>query len=244
MLRKVSDREIRVLYEDENLVALDKPAGVLVHPVEGKEENGRTVADWLREHYPETGDVGDRPDLRPGIVHRLDRDTSGVLVAARSQDAFAYLKSLFQRGEVQKVYIALVYGVPSPQKGVIDVPISIKPGTVRRTVHKGKMKKKAVTEYKVIKGLGRYALVEVYPKTGRTHQIRVHLASVGHPIVGDSLYASKRKPQAGAGRLMLHAASLEFTSPDGKRLMLSADIPSDMKAVLQTLGGAATISVL
>lgn len=234
MVRKMGRSEIRVIYEDANLVVLDKPPGVLVHAVEGKEAGG-TIVDWLHEHYPETAEVGDKLDLRPGIVHRLDKDTSGILIVARNQEAFEYLKKLFQSGGIRKTYLALVHGIPSSMKGTIDIPISIKPGTTKRTVHKGKMEKEALTEYKVLEELGEYAWVEVYPKTGRTHQIRVHLASIGNPVVGDLLYAKKKKSPEGTRRLMLHAASLEFTSSDGKRLMLAANLPEDMEAVLYHL---------
>ena len=220
-----------IIYEDENVLALNKPAGLLVH-ADG--QGGETFVDWLRVNVPEVAGVGDKPEERPGIVHRLDRDTSGVILVARNQAYFLYLKQLFQSRAIKKTYIALVYGVPRERQGIIDSPISLKPGTTKRTVHGGKMTKPAVTEYSVLRDLGKYALLEVRPKTGRTHQIRVHLASIGHPIVGDRLYGPKR-PQVEAPRQMLHAGSLELELRPGHRIRLQADPPEDFQELLQKL---------
>lgn len=234
--------EPRIIYEDENFVAVDKPAGMLTHPykvsgqwsaVSGEE----VLTNWLLEKYPEMKNVGDpstgsgQVNLRPGIVHRLDRETSGILLAARNQNYFEYLKSLFKTRQIKKTYVALVSGAFKEKIGVIDTAIRIKSGTVKRTVFSGKMAKQATTRYIVKKTLTTgggeiFSLLEVVPETGRTHQIRVHLASIGHPIVGDRLYGPKNQP-AWAERLMLHARSLEFSTAEGRRIKIEAEPPPE-----------------
>ncbi|MFH0712525.1 MAG: RluA family pseudouridine synthase [Candidatus Jorgensenbacteria bacterium] len=232
---------ISVIYEDENLLALSKPAGVLVHPSSfSKEDKGQaTVTDWLLKNYPEVKMVGDNPAERPGIVHRLDRETSGVLLVARNQKTFEYLKKLFQEHKVVKTYLALVWGRLSGS-GIIDVPIGLKPGTVRRVVRGKalKMVKEAVTEYRALKtfkkGDDEFTLVELTPKTGRTHQLRVHMKSINHPVVGDVLYSPKKDP-FNLSRQFLHAESIEFTKSDGSRLKLEAELPNELKTVIDSL---------
>lgn len=220
-----------IIYEDRNFLVIGKPAGLMVHAARRGGE-AATLAGWLLRKYPELAAVGDDPALRPGIVHRLDKDTSGVMLAARNQGYFEYLKSLFQKHEIRKTYLAIVRGVPAKQSGTINAPIGIRNGTIKRSIHSTRMAKEAVTAYRVrkifIKGNAteRYSLLEVNPRTGRTHQIRVHLASIGHPVVGDRLYGAKVQPPW-AGRLMLHALSLEFASPDGKRMKFEAGPPDD-----------------
>lgn len=230
--------EPRVIYEDKNILAVSKPAGLQVHAARvarGARERPRetTLTDWLLRRYPEIRVVGDDPELRPGIVHRLDKETSGVMLLARNQHTFEYLKSLFQKGEIGKIYLALVSGIPKERAGRIDAPIGIRNGTLKRSIRSVKMAKQAVTEYKVLKTFARegmdgkgtkFSLLEISPKTGRTHQVRVHLASIGHPVAGDRLYGPKQQPPW-AGRLMLHALSLEFTDEGGKRLKFEAEPP-------------------
>lgn len=231
---------IQIIYEDKNMLALNKPAGVLVHKIK-KEDQEKTLTDWLVAHYPAVKKVGDNPELRPGIVHRLDRDTSGVILVPKNQEYFGYLKHLFQEHKVKKTYLALVYGKVE-KGGVIDKPISIKAGTTKRTVHGGKMTKEAITEYRVreareVEG-NWYSLLEVMPKTGRTHQIRIHLSSIGHPIVGDRLYtpSSYRKMNIfGLERQFLHAYALEFSQTEGKILKIEAELPSELKNILKKL---------
>lgn len=241
--------KIRVIHEDKNFLAVYKPAGLPVHPAKFRIKNLElrikepTLVDWLLKHYPEIKNVGDDPKTRPGIVHRLDKDTSGVILVARSQKYFEYLKNLFQTRQIKKTYLALVWGKLEPKTGVIKKSISIKSGAVKRTVWKGRLEKEAITEYKVIKFIKLkvnkekeefFSLVKVFPKTGRTHQIRVHLASIGHPIVGDTLYGPKRSPfgRSPVGRQFLHAESLEFSAEEGKRIKIEAELPAELKNVI------------
>ena len=235
--------EPRIIYEDKNFLALDKPAGLLVHPTASSKEP--TLANWLLKRYPEMKKVGDSD--RPGIVHRLDRDTSGIILAAKNQKYFEYLKNLFQTRAIKKTYRALVYGKLTPKKGIIEKDIKIRSGTTKRTVFKGRSEKAAVTEYKVLKHFALslsngsqsyFSWVEVKPLTGRTHQIRVHLASIGHPVVGDKLYGPKKSKEVGLpniNRQLLHAYSVEFSPSSSKRLKLAADLPADIREVLRNL---------
>lgn len=248
--------KIRVIYKDKNFLAVYKPAGLLVHPAKFRIKNLElrikepTLVDWLLKYYPEISavggsafggkNIGDDSKTRPGIVHRLDKDTSGVILVARNQKYFEYLKNLFQTRQIKKTYLALVWGKLEPRTGVIKKPISIKSGAVKRTVWKGRLEKEAITEYKVVKFIklkvnkekeGFFSLVKVFPKTGRTHQIRVHLASVGHPIVGDSLYGPKKNP-FGLKRQFLHAESLEFSAEEGKRIKIEAEPPAELKNII------------
>jgi 23S rRNA pseudouridine1911/1915/1917 synthase len=224
-----------IIYEDKNLLVVNKPAGLIVHTAKDSEEAALTTE--LLKKYPELAHVGDEPLLRPGIVHRLDKETSGVMLVARTQESFEYLKSLFQKHEVQKTYLAIVIGEPKKKEGIIDAPIGIRNGTMKRSIRSARMVKPAITEYKVLKiftredGRGKenkFSLVEVCPKTGRTHQIRVHLASIGHSIVGDRLYGPKVQPEW-AVRTLLHALSIEFTGMDGKRMKFEAEPPEDFE---------------
>lgn len=220
-----------IIYEDKNFVAVNKPAGLLVHQVRinGREQRtkDKTLVDWLLKKYPEIKEVGDEPKLRPGIVHRLDKATSGVMLVAKNQRYFDYLKNLFQRHEIKKRYLASVYGEVKPKNGVISKPIGIRSGSLKRSVYAKKKLQEAITEYRVKKvfhkNTEQYSLLEITPKTGRTHQIRIHLAAIGHPIVGDPIYASRFKFHV--SRMMLHAESVEFNPEPGRRIKLSADIP-------------------
>ena len=255
--------EVRVLYEDPDFLIIEKPAGLLVHrtrinanlhprgstQIENQGESA-TLADWLLAHYPEVKNVGDNPENRPGIVHRLDRDTSGVMVIARKQSAFDFLKKLFQEGRIKKTYLALVWGDVAPRNGVIRKPIGLRPGTVRRTTHGEKMRlvKDAVTRYQVLNTFffegQALTLLGVYPETGRTHQIRVHLQSIGHPVVGDKLYGrsnikDQKTKMLGIERQFLHAESIEFTTPQGSRLKVGADLPLRLARALDLLSRGA-----
>jgi 23S rRNA pseudouridine1911/1915/1917 synthase len=252
----MSMQEPKVIFENGDFIVVAKPAGLLVHRVrvgtrvrsrriDAAKREEPTLADWILARYPEVARVGDDPEFRPGIVHRLDKETSGVMVVARTPDAFAWLKRAFASRAMEKTYRALVYGVPSPRAGTIDKPIGIRSGTLKRSVHAVAAVKDAVTDYRTKELFGNgtddvYALLEVHPRTGRTHQIRVHLASIGHPIVGDALYAPKgirrRTTPPASVRLMLHAATLEFTGLHGERFSFEVPPPEDFMKVIHNMG--------
>lgn len=227
-----------ILKTEPEFIAVDKPAGVLVHPVAGGVLEG-TIAGEALSAYPEIANVGDAPKERPGIVHRLDRDTSGVLVICRTQPFFEYLKGQFQEHKVKKTYMALVHGRPA-QKGKIDKPIGLRSGTTKRSASAKKMKmvKPALTEYETLSSYAQgdemYSLVRLVPKTGRTHQLRVHLAAIGCPVVGDPLYG-REKNQWNLKRQFLHAASLEFMMPDGRPMRIESELPKELKEILNHL---------
>jgi 23S rRNA pseudouridine1911/1915/1917 synthase len=206
--------DVRVLVEDDDLVVIEKPVGVLVHPVEGHME--WTLVDWLVARAPAAAMVGESRE-RAGVVHRLDRDVSGVMVLCKSPVAYAAMKQQFQARTVQKEYRAIVHGVPAAASGVIKFRIG------RSKTSGGKMAarpeheagREAWTEYEVLRAWhGRYAELAVHIKTGRTHQIRVHLAAIDHPVVGDNLYSSKHyRSQKQYPRLFLHSHRLAFAHP-------------------------------
>ncbi|MBI5147709.1 MAG: RluA family pseudouridine synthase [Parcubacteria group bacterium] len=239
--------EPKVIYEDENFVAVNKPAGLLVHAAHAKSEEP-TLVDWLLRRYPEMKSVGDDPKSRPGIVHRLDKETSGVILAVRNREYFNYLKELFQKHEIKKTYLALLSGHLKSPRGIIEKPIGLKPGTTKRTTKtdRAKMVKEAVTEYSLKKRLEYddpgtaknekipYSLVQAIPKTGRTHQIRIHFASLGTPVAGDKLYGQKRDPLNLPGHF-LHAESVEFNLKNGSRIKISADLPDNLKKILEKM---------
>lgn len=231
--------EAEVILEEKDFVVLNKPAGMIVHAPHRFTADSPTIVDFVRTRYPETKKVGDDPETRPGIVHRLDKDTSGVLVIARTNDFFFHLKNLFQRGLVKKMYRALVWG-RVPLEGVIDISIGLKPGSVKRSARARTMKmvKHAVTEYKTMSRFIRdgeeFSLVRVFPKTGRTHQIRVHFLEIHHPIIGDQMYGKRKNPW-GLERQFLHAESIEFPLPDGKRFRIEAEMPKDLLAIVADL---------
>jgi len=228
---------ISIVYEDNNLLVINKPSGLITHP-KNAEDKQESVTGWLTEKYPEIKNVGEDP-LRPGSVHRLDKDTSGLLLIAKNQDSFLYLKNLFQERKIKKFYLALVYGKPKEPKGIIDAPmgrIGMKRTTQVRGNKKLKDKKEAVTEYRTLKNFRDFTLLEVSPHTGRTHQIRVHLKSIGVPVVGDPIYGFKKPTlQPGPGRLFLHAYKLQFVSPDGKSLIFETDLPDDLQKFINEL---------
>lgn len=230
--KDVEPVKLQVLYEDPHVVVVNKPPGLAVHPGQGNEQ--RTVSHWFIQHYPGSIDVGDHD--RPGIVHRLDKDTSGVLIMAKIQQAFDWLKQEFKQHRARKEYLALVFGVPGEPKGRITRPLQrSKRNPLRRTVDpEGKP---AITEWRFEeKYQDSYALLRVYPLTGRTHQIRVHLHFLGFPIVGDQLYTFRRqKPPAGVKRQLLHAEKLTVMLPSKKRKSFVAPLPDDFEAVIEGL---------
>jgi 23S rRNA pseudouridine1911/1915/1917 synthase len=235
--------KVSIVYEDKNLLVINKPAGLIVHP-KNTADNQPSVVNWVMERYPELAEVGEpfiasgAPSRRAGIVHRLDKETSGLLLIAKTDDAFYFLKKQFQEHTIKKSYQALVYGRPATPSGTIDFPLG-RIGLKRTTKIEGKKlidSKDSVTEYKTLQNLGKYTLLDVMPKTGRTHQIRVHLKSINCPITGDTVYAPKGwQPPKGLTRLFLHAYKLSFTTPDGKSLTLECDLPEDLQNVISML---------
>lgn len=210
--------EPTILYEDEEIVVVDKPSGMIVYP-DGVHDYPALDA-WLKNKYPEFY-----------FVHRIDRETSGVLVVARTARMHEFLKEQFQNREVAKVYRAFVYGLLKEERGVIDKPIGSSRGRGPRSARtpQGQLRD-ALTVYHVLHTNRDTSYVEVFPKTGRTHQIRVHFAAIQHPIVCDTLYAPGRPALLGFGRLALHAHSLSFTHPSGKKVSFVAPLPPDFVA--------------
>lgn len=222
--------ELPVLYEDDQLCVIDKPAGLAVHGAPG--DTGPSVAAWWLEKLGEAAGAFDVE--RPGIVHRLDKDTSGVLVLARTPAAQAALSAAFEARTTKKTYLAIVEGVPDRPKAVIDAPIDRHPGDRTRMaiVTRGR---EARTAYEVLHSDGRKALIEVHPETGRTHQIRVHLAAIGVPVSDDAVYG-KREP---GGRQLLHAYQLAIPHPAGGTLTVTAPIPADLDRAMRAIGADA-----
>ncbi len=231
--------EPKIIFKDDSIIVVNKPSGMSVH-ADGR-STAPNLADWLALRFPDIKGVGEPQKLqdgsvieRPGIVHRLDRETSGIIVIARTEIAYARLKKQFIRHEIQKTYRAFVHGVVKEERGIIDKPLGRARGSgSRRSVRDphGTLRE-AQTAYRTIarSGEGETAAsyVEVFPKTGRTHQIRVHLASVHHPVVCDKLYAPGRECILGFSRLALHALSLSFTHPGtGEAVVFEAPLPPD-----------------
>ena len=176
--------------------------------------------------------------MRPGIVHRLDRETSGALIIAKNQDAFYFLKHQFKKQEVRKTYHAFVYGKVRNDDGLIDRPIArSRTNPVLWSATRGRKgeDREAITEYRVLQRGGNYTFLELYPRTGRTHQLRVHLKAINYPIVSDRLYAPTREPALGFKRLALHSRSISFLLPNGKRITAGAPYPEDFEAALKIL---------
>ena len=234
-----------VLYEDEYIVAINKPAGLVVHSGVG---TGETLVDWILDRYPAMRDVGEGGDvLRPGIVHRLDRETSGIMVLAKQQEVFSTLKKHFQKGKVEKEYHAFVYGCPGTVRGTVSLPIGRSRSDFRRYATRnarGELRE-AHTEYVVVGSCeGRSSFVRFYPKTGRTHQIRVHAQSLHTPVVCDSLYASSQESVLGFSRLALHSRRISLAVhyyPDV--LHIAAPHPDDFISALSLCDNAAQAAV-
>lgn len=230
--------KVNIIYEDENIIAVDKPAGISVHP--GSAEQNDTLVNGLLVKYPEVENIHDQIGdsyLRPGIIHRLDKETSGVMVTARNMKTFEELKNLFKTGKISKKYIAIVYGKLEEKSGIIDKNIARAATYRKQVIASGKTKtliRPAVTEYKVAKEFKGYSLVEVRPKTGRMHQIRIHMFSIGHPIVGDKLYKMKNIKELSAPRQMLHAEKIKFEL-FGKKYSFKSGPPADFLEILRNI---------
>ncbi len=218
------DIPLQILYEDEDLIAIDKPAGLVVHAGAGCHSG--TLVNALLHHFGQLSTVGG--DLRPGIVHRLDKGTSGVLLVARTDQAHRHLAAQFASRQVKKVYLALVHGQVLREQGVIQTAITRDPNNRTRMTARLEHGRDAHTEYRVLERLGKFTLLEVRIGTGRTHQIRVHLSQLGHPIAGDTLYGGAAHP---AGRPWLHAFQVTFAQPaSGTTITLEAPVPPELEA--------------
>jgi len=239
---------LTILYEDSSIIVIDKPPGMVVHPAFGNLSG--TLVNALIYHCKDL--AGINGVLRPGIVHRLDKDTSGVMVVAKDDEAYHHLIKQFKNRTVAKTYLAVAYGQFSKEEGTIDSVIGRHPSERKRMSTRTRKGRAAVTEWKVAERLDGFTFLEIYPRTGRTHQIRVHLASIGHPVLGDPLYGRKGRPgtirdpvlKGGVermGRQALHAHRLEFTHPrTGERVEFVAPLPEDMREVLEWLRSQAT----
>jgi 23S rRNA pseudouridine1911/1915/1917 synthase len=219
-----------VVYEDDDVIVVDKPSGLVVHPGAGNREG--TLVHGLVARYPDLAAVGE--PQRPGIVHRLDKDTSGLLVVARTEVARAALVAALGARELDRRYLALVWGMPEAPQGLIDAPIG------RSNREKTRMAvaaggREARTRYEVVTTYvepASLSLLRCRLETGRTHQIRVHLAAIGHPVVGDARYGGRHQPLADVPRFFLHAEHLGFTHPTtGERLEFDSALPPDLEAV-------------
>lgn len=229
------DRPIRVLYEDEDLLVLDKPPGWVVHPAVGHETG--TLVHALLHHCGESlaGIGGER---RPGIVHRLDRETSGAMVVAKTESAMRELARQFKEREVGKEYLAIVRRLPVPSAGRVETWMARSPGSRQKMTARVDRGRRAVTHYETLESFEEAALLRLRLETGRTHQIRVHMAHLGHPVLGDAVYGRRRGAVAGwkPPRQMLHAYHLSFRHPrTGRWMTFRAPIPRDFQAALTAL---------
>jgi 23S rRNA pseudouridine1911/1915/1917 synthase len=215
-----------ILYEDEHLLVVDKAAGVVVHPARGHSEG--TLSQLLAATA--AGGVGGDPD-RPGIVHRLDRDTSGLLLVARSEQAHAALQRALARREIEREYLALVHGRPPARTGTIEAPIGRDARVRTRMSIGGAHAREARTHFELVRGLPDTSLLRLRLETGRTHQIRVHLQAIGHPLCGDPEYGTPGR--LGLERQFLHAARLAFAHPiTGQPIEVDSPLPADLQAAL------------
>jgi 23S rRNA pseudouridine1911/1915/1917 synthase len=247
------DIPLDIAFEDDDLAVIHKPAGMMVHAGAGATEDQRnrgTLVNALLHHFATLSAVGG--EMRPGIVHRLDKETSGLIVVAKNDEAHRKLAAQFARREVKKTYLALVHGWPKKDRGTITASISRDRIRRIRMTTRGTDGRDAVSHYSVISRLdtvfGKFTRVEVKIDTGRTHQIRVHMASLGHPVVGDALYGAPREMRARRGRStdegaaislkrnFLHAARLELTHPrTGEKIALESPLPPELQAFLATI---------
>lgn len=226
--------QFSVVAETDDYLIIDKPAGLMVHPTEHMEND--TLANGLIARYPEIAEIGDDP-VRPGIVHRLDKGVSGLMLVAKTQEAFEFYKHQLKGREVEKEYTALVYGEMEQPSGTIDQPISRSKSQGRMaTRSQGQGGKEAITHYSVIQEYRNFSLLSVKIETGRTHQIRTHLHAIGHGVVGDPLYQQKNiKESAACDRIFLHSSTLSFTDQDGERKEYASPLPTELEEVLHTL---------
>ncbi|MFO7963736.1 MAG: RluA family pseudouridine synthase [Desulfobacterales bacterium] len=237
--------QLSVLFEDDDIIVIDKPPGMVVHPAPG--HSSGTLVNALLYHCPHLPGISG--EIRPGIVHRLDKDTSGILVVAKSESALRDLSEQFKHRKVQKEYIALVIGDPKTECATIELPIGRHPVNRKKMSVVSRKSRSAKTEWRLLERLNGYSLLRLHIKTGRTHQIRVHCAAMGHPILGDPVYGRQRAPKGTAAekaaviksvkRQMLHAGRLSFRHPQTKSAMsFAAEIPPDMAEIIHRLRAA------
>ena len=251
---------IPILLETKDFVVINKPAGLIVH-ADGRHPEP-SVAEWFLANYPDSADVGEKMTiehggetidiLRAGIVHRIDRETSGVLVIAKTQESFENLKEQFKEHTIKKKYAAIVFGWMRDERGIIDKPIGrsgsnirawavesrarglLRPAITRFSVQK-KFIYKMPSSAKATEGEQKYTYVDLFPETGRTHQLRVHLAAFGYPIVCDPIYAGNKKSDLPIHRTALHAEKITFNDLEGNLVEVKAPIPEDMKSILDAV---------
>lgn len=222
-----SASELPIIYEDDHVLVLNKPAGVLTH-AKGEIAEEFTVADYVRMRMTEKDTSN-----RPGIVHRLDRDTSGIIICAKDSETKGKLQKQFQDRKAHKTYLAIVRGTPKKPAATLDLPIERNPK--KPSTHRvGVNGKSAVTRYEVLASNGTFSVVRLHPETGRTHQLRVHMAYIGTPIVGDRLYGTEKSP---INRLCLHAEQLEITIPVSRRETFVAAPPADFQKLMDSING-------
>lgn len=227
--------KLPILYEDDDVVVINKPSGVMTHP-DGHSQ-AETISDWFGKEYPKSATVGEPMDLvsgetiaRPGIVHRLDTTTTGVLILAKTNEAHTFLKHSFQEHQIKKTYLAFVYGILKEEKGIIDYPIgrSRKDFRLRSAQRKARgTLRDAITRWEKIANTQEHTFVRIMPETGRTHQIRVHFKAIHHPIVCDKLYAPKHPCDLGLSHLGLHAYCIVFLLPSGEQITVTAPPAED-----------------
>jgi 23S rRNA pseudouridine1911/1915/1917 synthase len=227
---------LNIVFEDEDIVVVSKPAGMVVHPAAGHHDG--TLVNALLNSVEGLSEIGD--ETRPGIIHRLDRDTSGLMVVARSNRAHIGLQGSVRKRELKRLYLALVHGVPDTRLGTIDAPVGRDQKNRKKMAVTGKTGKRAITNFKVMEAFDQAALLEVELITGRTHQIRVHLSYIGHPVVGDPEYGiiGTLEKELGISRQFLHAYRLSFPHPTrGEMLDFTDPLPPDLEEALARLRG-------
>jgi 23S rRNA pseudouridine1911/1915/1917 synthase len=236
--------KIKILYEDKDILVIDKPSGISVHP-DGRSKE-KTITDWFVKKYPKAKNIGesilvdDKEIKKSGIVHRLDKETSGVLILAKNQKAYEFLKDQFKNREIRKFYNTIVSGFMKDERGIIKKSIGRSPNDFRKRLAgrgaRGDLRE-AITEYSVVKRFedkkNKFTYLEVRPKTGRTHQIRVHMKFINHPVVHDSLYNPNKPYPKGIERLALHAKSIEFKDLKGNILKIESPLPKEFQSILK-----------
>lgn len=245
-IKKIFNKKVfepKILFKDKDYIILEKPAGMLMHATAKGESN--TLVDWLVKKFPEIKNLEDPVELkknlvspyRPGIVHRLDRDVSGLVLIPRNLDSFEFFKRQFKNKTIKKDYLALVHGHLSQSNGTIEFEISRSTEGKKMAAHpagSGKGKK-SLTEYDVIKEYINYSYVHAYPHTGRTNQIRVHFFALGHPIVGDKIYKSKLNSKVKCNRIFLHATKISFIDQFGKQQDFESPLPTELQNIINSL---------